>query len=156
MSIPGMSSAAQANAWRFFFRQVMSLVFKGSLRLAPILTHCSGNASSRHTDTTGSQVGSRFSSRILAFHNCQKSYAESCYWVFLSEAKFFLEVVSESDFFRFSSAAKQTCDTLGFPQIVSIPRGVENLRQRWYVDGIACIRFNHGVPMITLYDAGLS
>ena len=30
------------------------------------------------------------------------------------------------------------------------------MRQRWYVDGIACIRFNFGVPMITLYDAGLS
>ena len=111
-----------------------------------------GNASSRHTNTTGSQVGSRFSSRISAFRNCLKISAESCFWNLI----FFLGVVSESDFFRFSSAAKQTCDTLGFPQIVLIPRGVENLRQRWYVDGIACIRFNHGVPMITLYDTGRS
>ena len=62
MSIPGMSSAAQANAWRFFFKQVMSLVLKGSWGLAPM--HRSGNASSRHTNSTGSQVGSRFSSRI--------------------------------------------------------------------------------------------
>ena len=60
------------------------------------------------------------------------------------------------DCFRFNYVAKQTCATLGFPQIVSIMRGVENLRQRWYVDGIACIRFNHRVPMIMLYDAGRS
>ncbi|KAF3597142.1 hypothetical protein DY000_02021222 [Brassica cretica] len=29
-------------------------------------------------------------------------------------------------------------------------RGVGNLRQRWYVDGMASMVFNHGVPMITL------
>ena len=67
MSIPGMSSAAQANAQRFFFRQVMSLVFKGSWRLDPISTHRLGNASSRHSDTTGSQVGLRFFSRNQCF-----------------------------------------------------------------------------------------
>ena len=156
MSISGISSAAHAKVWRFFLRQVMSSVLKGSRRLVQISTHRSGNASSRHTVTTGSKVGSHFSSRISSFRNCQKSSAESCSWAFLSEANFFLGMVLESDIFRFSYAAKQTCDTLGFPHIVLFPQGVENLRQKWYVDGIACIKFNHGVPMITLYDAGRS
>ncbi|KAF2532227.1 hypothetical protein F2Q70_00029400 [Brassica cretica] len=56
---------------------VMSSVLKGSRRLAPISTHRSGNASSRQTVTTGSQVGSRFSSRAMMLRDCQKSSAES-------------------------------------------------------------------------------
>ncbi|KAF3520063.1 hypothetical protein DY000_02060995 [Brassica cretica] len=58
-------------------REVMSSVLKGSRRLAPISTHRSGNASSRQTVTTGSQVGSRFSSRAVMLRDCQKSSAES-------------------------------------------------------------------------------
>ncbi|KAF2552893.1 hypothetical protein F2Q68_00035173 [Brassica cretica] len=56
---------------------VMSSVLKGSRRLAPISTHRSGDASSRQTVTTGSQVGSRFSSRAVMLRDCQKSSAES-------------------------------------------------------------------------------
>ena len=62
----------------------------------------------------------------------------------------FLGVVSEFSLLRFSSAAKHTRDTLGFPHITSILLGVGNLRQRWYVDGIARMEFNNGVPIITL------
>ena len=76
MSIPGISSVAHEKVLRFFFRQVMSYVLKGSWRLAPTSTHRSGNASSRHTVTRGSQVGSRFSSRATIFRDCQKSSAE--------------------------------------------------------------------------------
>ncbi|KAF2603320.1 hypothetical protein F2Q70_00025914 [Brassica cretica] len=50
------SSAAQANALRFFLRQAMSSVFSGSRRLAPISTHRSGEDSSRQIEITGSQV----------------------------------------------------------------------------------------------------
>ncbi|KAF3540056.1 hypothetical protein F2Q69_00021739 [Brassica cretica] len=32
----------------------------------------------------------------------------------------------------------------------TVTTGVGNLRQRWYVDGMARMVFNHGVPMITL------
>ena len=61
-----------------------------------------------------------------------------------------LGMVSRSGFFRFSSAAKHTRDSRGFPHITLIPLEVGNLRQRWYVDGIGRMEFNHGVPMITL------
>ncbi|KAF3583631.1 hypothetical protein F2Q69_00028876 [Brassica cretica] len=44
---------------------------KGSRRLAPISTHHSGDASSRQTVTTGSQVGSHFSSRAAMLRDCQ-------------------------------------------------------------------------------------
>ncbi|KAF2566016.1 hypothetical protein F2Q68_00025281 [Brassica cretica] len=39
--------------------------------------------------------------------------------------------------------------------MVSILRGVGNLRHMWYVDGTACIESSHGVPTIALYDADI-
>ena len=69
---------------------------------------------------------------------------------------FFLGVTSAKGFFRFNSAAKYTREILRSPQMVSIPRGVRNLRHMWYVNGTACTEFSHGVPMIALYDAGRS
>lgn len=34
--------------------------------------------------------------------------------------------------------------------------GDGNLTHKWYVDGMACMKFNHRVPTIKLYDAGRS
>ena len=117
MSIPGISSAAHANVLRFFLRQAMSSVLKGSRRLAPISTQRSGNASSRQIVTTGSQVGSHFSSMAAMLRDCQKSSAESRLRLSSLEIFFstFLGVISRISLFRFSSAAKKTCETLGFP-----------------------------------------
>ncbi|KAF2551438.1 hypothetical protein F2Q68_00035118 [Brassica cretica] len=76
MSIPGISSTAHAKVLRFFLRQVMSSVLKGLRRLAPISTQRSGKASSKQIVTTGSHVGSRFSSRATILRDCQKNSAE--------------------------------------------------------------------------------
>ena len=78
ISIPGISSAAHANVFKFFFRQAISSIFRDSLRFAPISTHQSGNASSKHTETTGSQVGLRFPSKTSAARDCQKTLVSSC------------------------------------------------------------------------------
>lgn len=67
ISIPGMSSAAQPNVYRFLITQAISSVFKGLRRLTSISTHHSGKDSLRQTETTGSQVGSRFPSKASAF-----------------------------------------------------------------------------------------
>lgn len=106
----------------------------------------------------GSQVGSRFSSKISAFRNCQKISVESFFGASSTEVNFFCFLGENSivEFFRFNSAAKQTRNTLGSPQIVLTPRGVGNLRRKWYVDGTAYMEFIHGVPTIGLCDTGRS
>ncbi|WZZ78340.1 hypothetical protein YC2023_098912 [Brassica napus] len=137
ISMPGMSSAAYANVFKFFFRQAISSTFRESLRFAPISTQQSGNVLSKHTETTGSQVVSRFPSNASATRDCQKISVLSCSRA-LSTADdffFFLGGTSAEGFFRFNSAAKHTREILRSPQMVSIPRGVGNLRDMWYVDG---------------------
>ena len=148
ISIPGMSSVAHANVFKFSFRQDMSLTYRDSLRFALISTQQSGNTSSTHTETTGSQVGSCFPSKALATRDCQKISVLSCSRV-LSTADdffFFLGETSAEGFFRINIAAKHTREILRSPQMISIPRGVRSLRHMWYVDGTSCIEFSHGVP----------
>ena len=78
ISILGMSSAAHANVFKFIFRQAISSTFRDSLRFVPISTQRSRNALSKHTETTGSQVGSRFLSKASATRDCQKILVLSC------------------------------------------------------------------------------
>lgn len=72
ISIPGMSSAAHANKCKFFLRQAMSSFFRDSL--TPISMQRAGNASSKHTKITGSQVSSRFATKALVTRDCQKHF----------------------------------------------------------------------------------
>ena len=114
ISIPGMSSAAHANVFKFIFRQAISSIFRDSLRFAPILTQRSGNASYKYAETTGSQVGSCFPSKTLATRDCQKTSVSPCSGA-LSMADdffFFIGITSAKGFFRFNSAATHTREIL--------------------------------------------
>ena len=95
--------------------------------------------SSMHTETTGLQVGLHFPSKTPAARDCQMIKVSPFSRV-LSAADdffFFLGVSSPKGFLRFNSAAKHTREIFRSPQMVSIPRGVGNLRYMRYVDGTA-------------------
>ena len=106
ISIPGMSSAVHANVSKFFFRQAISSILRDSLKFAPISTQRSGNASSKHTETTGSQVGSRFTSKTSASRDYQKTLVSPCSGTLpmANDFFFFLGVTSAKGFFRPSSS----------------------------------------------------